>query len=222
MLEKQGVYDFFLLALTAAESESFFIAHNPVMPLRSLHQLLVLQMWVLKREKSALAGPLFLIWVLERQSGPHCRHYMSRLTAAVKQGVTPCNSASSSEKTSPAVISNRENRIVTVLSSRNRLTCTADYFAQWRSCRGKRESFCLWQITEFPFHQGLSRKDKIFILHVDWKLLLQEKYERDPCALRCCRERVHRLSCCSLVNPLWDFVRHCLGSLEWRAVFVLL
>lgn len=101
------------------------------MPLRSIHLPLVLQMWVLKGEKSALAGPLFLICVLKRQSGPHCRHYMSGQTAAVKWGVTPCNSASSSEKkTSPAVISNRENWIVTVLSSRNRLTCTADYFVQ--------------------------------------------------------------------------------------------
>lgn len=113
------------------------------MPLRSLHRLPVLYEWVLKRGKSALAGPLYLIWVMERQSGPHCHCYMPsnhsqpRLTAAVKQGVTPHNSASSSEKPSPAVISNGENRIVTAIPRRNRLTCTAYYFVQWRSCRGE-------------------------------------------------------------------------------------
>lgn len=196
------------------------------MCLRSLHRLLVPQVWVVQSESSALAGLLRLIWDLERQSGPHFHHYVSVHSpepAAVKLGVTPRNSASSSEKkSSPAVISNWENRLVTVISSRNWLTCTADYFVRWRSCGGRRESFCLWQINAFPFHQGLSRKDKIFILHVDWKSLLQEKYERELCALRCRQERACRLSCCSLVNPSWDFVIRCLCSLESTAGFVVL
>lgn len=180
------------------------------MHLRSLHQLLVLQMWVIKRKECPGRTVIFNM-SLAKTKWPTLLplHVFTPFTARAN---SCCQKRSNTSqwcffirKTSPAVISNSENRIVTVISSRNRLTCTADYFVQWRSCRGRCEPFCLWQITAYPFHQGLSRKDKIFILHVDWKSLLQEKYERDLCALWCRREQVHRLSCCSLVNPLWDF-----------------